>query len=245
MSDKWLLEHFLKNELFADQIIQHITFPDSSYYSSDITNDEHVSNNIKEILSTQGYTYFFDICFNHSDYSEIYTFATLKNPVFANNYILNNLDVLKIISDDLSVRCRRLLTKENTLILPSDFIIQMNELKEMQDHSAHLNLKEIIINKEQNVPKLAEVVKDNVFDFNNLPFSFLHSKEITHREKEIIYLYYQGFNQHRIAEILDLSKRTVDKHFERIKMKLNCDSIGHIIPALLRHDNLFKDLSKK
>lgn len=245
MSDKWLLDHFIKNELFTDQIIDNITMPDRSYYSSDIIHDNVVSYSIKEILLTQGYTYFFDIYFNHPDYSEIYTFATLENPAFANNYILNNLDTLKIISEDLSTRCRRLLTKDNILILPPDFIIQMKELKELHNNSSSLDLKDIIIKKKQHVPRLSEIVKDDVFDFNNLPFSFLYSKEITHREKEIIYLYYQGFNHHRIAEILNLSKRTVDKHFERIKMKLNCESIGQIIPALLRHDNLFKDLSKK
>jgi len=207
--------------------------------------DLSISNNVKEILLTEGYTYFFDIFFNHADYSEIYTFATLENPLFANNYILNNLDTLKIISDDLSVKCRRLLTKDNTLILPPDFIIQINELKESFGNSSSLDLKDIIIAEKKHVAHLSEIVQDNVLDYNNLPFSFLSSKALTHKEKELIYLYYQGFNVYRIAEILDISKRTVDKHFEKIRMKLDCESIGQIIPALMRYDNLFKDLSKK
>lgn len=62
----------------------------------------------------------------------------------------------------------------------------------------------------------------------------MSAKQLTLKEKEVVYLYYHGFNVHRIADILDISKRTVDKHFENIKRKLDCDSIGQIIPILMR-----------
>lgn len=245
MSDKLLLEDFFKNELFIDQIIDNLSNPYMQFYSSDVVNDALVPNPVKKVLMLQGYTHFFDIIHKHADYSEVYTFATLENPVYANNYALNNLDILKIISQDLSVRCRRLLTKDNMLILPNDFIIQMNELQEIHSKTDSLSLKDIIMKSKDTACTLFEKVSDDVFDFNKLPFSFLASKELTHREKEIIYLYYQDFNAHRIAEILDLSKRTVDKHFDNIKTKLNCESIGQIIPALLKYDYLLKDLMYK
>ncbi|HHF7344889.1 TPA: helix-turn-helix transcriptional regulator [Legionella feeleii] len=66
------------------------------------------------------------------------------------------------------------------------------------------------------------------------PLTSCRQKNITLKEKEIIYLYYFGFNANRIADILEISKRTVAKHFENIKKKLACDSTGQIIPTLLR-----------
>lgn len=245
MSDKLLLDDFFKNELFSVQIIDNISSPHDQFYSSDVVNDIFIPSSIKKIVMLQGYTYFFDILHKHPDYSEVYTFATSENPVYASNYIFNNLDVLNLISRDLSTRCRRLLTKDNMLILPKDFIIEMNELYANRNQTEVANLKEILLQSKDSSCSLFEKITDTVFDFNKLPFSFLASKELTHREKEIIYLYYQDFNAHRIADILDLSKRTIDKHFDNIKNKLKCESVGQIIPTLLRYDYLLKERINK
>ncbi|HEL9666606.1 TPA: LuxR family transcriptional regulator, partial [Legionella pneumophila] len=40
----------------------------------------------------------------------------------------------------------------------------------------------------------------------------------------------------RIASIFEVSKRTVERHFESIKKKLDCESTGQIIPALIKYD---------
>ncbi|MCL9682562.1 helix-turn-helix transcriptional regulator [Legionella maioricensis] len=233
MSDKVLLDVFLKNDLFVPQIINNITSNQDDFYASDIKNDAMLSASIKETLVDHQYVYFFDIVHNHKDYTEIYTFATCSDAAQSNNFVLNNIDVLRIVSQDLGERCRRL-TKENTLILPKDFIIEMNTLAQSQQPSKSLNLKEIILEKKDKAHKLQEMVNDTAFDLNKLPFNFLSAKELTLKEKEIIYLYYFGFNTHRIADILEISKRTVDKHFENIKRKLACESTGQIIPTLLR-----------
>ncbi|CDZ76570.1 LuxR family transcriptional regulatory, chaperone HchA-associated [Legionella massiliensis] len=234
MSHKPLLDLFLGKELFFDQISTHLTQHKDSFYSSDIINDKMISPSIKEALHDQKYTYFFDIVHKHVDYTEIYTFATLTDAFQSNNFILNNIDILKIVSQDMAHRCRRLLTKENTLILPKDFVIDMNSLVETALPFDSLNLKDAILSKKVNAPKIQEMVNDSVFEFNNLPFNFISAKDLTLKEKELIYLYYHGFNPHRIADILEISKRTVDKHFENIKKKLDCESTGQIIPTLLR-----------
>ncbi|HEN5492356.1 LuxR C-terminal-related transcriptional regulator, partial [Legionella pneumophila serogroup 1] len=57
-----------------------------------------------------------------------------------------------------------------------------------------------------------------------------------HREKEMIYLYFNDFNLSRIASIFEISKRTVERHFENIKKKLGCENTGQIIPALIKYD---------
>jgi len=239
-SDKLLLDDFLHQELYADQIIDNISLSSGSYYSSDVHNDKFLANSVKDILMKQGYTYFFDIIYKNENYSEVYTFASLEDFNYANNFTLNNLDMFKLISLDLAKRCRRLLTKDNLLVLPKTFIIQMNELNVIQPQNTTPDLKDIIL-KSKNIDDLFHTASDDVFDFNKLPFSFMASKDLTHKEKEIIYLYYQGFNAHRIAQILDISKRTVDKHFENIKTKLHCEHPGQIISALLRYDTSIKN----
>ncbi|MCC5016041.1 MULTISPECIES: helix-turn-helix transcriptional regulator [unclassified Legionella] len=233
MSDNSLLDVFIKNDLFTTQIINHITAPLNDFYSSDIENDKVLPVSIKETLVDQKYTYFFDIVHNHETFTEIYTFATRSNVAHSNNFILNNIDTLKIVSQDLAERCRRLING-NTLTLPKDFIIEMNSLAELRQPPGSLNLKQIILGKKEQAPKIHEMVKGTVFDLHKLPFNFLSAKNITLKEKEIIYLYYFGFNANRIADILEISKRTVDKHFENIKKKLACESAGQIIPTLLR-----------
>lgn len=234
MSHKPLLELFLANELFFDQISTHLSQSQDSFYSSDIANDQLISASVKEALVDQKYVYFFDIVHKQADYTEIYTYATLCDSFKSNNYILNNIDTLKVISQDFAHRCRRLLTKENTLILPKDFVINMNSLAAAAQPSASTDLKTVILNRKVEAPKLHEMVNDSAFDLHNLPFNFILAQDLTLKEKEIIYLYYHGFNFNRIADILEISKRTVDKHFENIKRKLNCDSTGQIIPCLLR-----------
>lgn len=234
MSDKSLLDVFFKNDLFATQIISNITANQDGFYASDVINDEMLSNSIKETLVDQKYTYFFDIVHSHKDYTEIYTFASHSDVHQSNNFILNNIDILRVIAEDLAPRSRRLLTQNNTLILPKDFIMEMNSLAEARQLDNSLNLKNMILEQKENAPKLQEMVNDTAFDFNTLPFNFMSVKPLTLKEKELIYLYYHGFNMYRIADILEISKRTVDKHFESIKKKLACESTGQIIPALLR-----------
>lgn len=243
MSDQSLLDVFFKNDLFAAQIINNITSSQDSFYASDIKNDEMLAHSVKETLVDQNYVYFFDIVHHDESYTEIYTFATRSDVAQSNNFVLNNIDVLTIVGQDLAERCRRL-TKENTLSLPKDFIIEMNSLAQLRQPLNSSNLKEIILGKKDKAHKLQEMVKGTVFDLNKLPFNFLSAKNLTLKEKELIYLYYFGFNAHRIANILEISKRTVDKHFENIKKKLACDSIGQIIPTLLESNISMSNLIK-
>lgn len=234
MSDKSLLDVFLKNDLFADQISNNLAHRHDLVYGSDIINDKMLISSVRETLIDKQYAFFFDIVNKHEHYTEICTFATLIDANQSNNFILNNMEILKMIAQDLARRCRRLLTSENTFILPKDFIIEMNVLSESRQAEDSVNLRERILGQKNTSSKLQAMVKDSAFDFSKLPFNFMSAKELTLKEKEIIYLYYYGFNAPRIGNILDISKRTVDKHFENIKRKLDCYSTGQIIPVLLR-----------
>lgn len=245
MSDQPLLAVFLRNELFVDQITNNIIQRQDFIYGSDVINDHILPASIRETLVDQKYSYFFDIVRKHNNYTEICTFATTVDVNQSNNFILNNLDMLKLIAEDLSRRCRRLLTKDNIIILPQHFIIEMNMLAELKQPEAPARLKDLILGNKEKMPKLHELASDTPFDFNKLPFNFMSARELTLKEKEIIYLYYYGFNTSRIANILEISKRTVDKHFENIKKKLDCESTGQIIPLLLRNNISINDFLAK
>lgn len=245
ISDNNLIDVFLENELYAEQIIDNLSNNYGNYYSCDVLQDSLLPNLIKEVLVDNKYRYFFDIANKQPDYTEIYTFAAHCDPLQGGNFALNNLDMLKLISQDIGKRCRKLLTSENTLVLPADFIVQMNEVFELHK-KAHTNcLQNVVLEVKQWDKRLQSMVNDEAFDFNLLPFNFIANKELTHKERELIYLYYFGFNFQRMADILDISKRTVDKHFENIKRKLNCESTGHIIPHLLRTNMAINDFIQK
>lgn len=72
----------------------------------------------------------------------------------------------------------------------------------------------------------------------NYPFN-----DVTLTHKQFVFLRYllQGFTNKEIAKIISISPRTVEKHFELIKQKLNCDSRKTLFHKLL-NSNLITEL---
>lgn len=56
---------------------------------------------------------------------------------------------------------------------------------------------------------------------------------LTVRESEVLFFMLQQQNSTHIADILCLSKRTVQHHIESIKLKMNCHSTQHVIQLAL------------
>lgn len=246
-SEQHLLTDFFHNELYAEQILSDIEILDHGYYSSNIIDDSLLADKLKGVVTARGYTYFYDFIKRNNipnQFStEIITLASTTDAIRANNFILNNLGILDKICEDIAHKCRKLLTKENLLILPKDLMITVNEIFESKKSSS-LNFHNKILDYANKSQKLSEFF-DKTFDFTQLPFSFLACKELTHKEKEIIYLYYYGFNLPRIASILEISKRTVDKNLENIRKKPQCENSNQIIPTLLRFDRSIKPAFNK
>ncbi|HAT1659438.1 TPA: LuxR family transcriptional regulator [Legionella pneumophila] len=234
ISEKSIIDEILNKELFIEQNLCKKNYQHDNFYVCNVDNDDVIAPGIKNCLLDRDFTYFVDIIHQDSNRVEMVTFASSRQPDSTNNFIFNNLDYLNMIAENLSSRARRLHTKDNFLTLPRECILQMNELIGSGNTNKQDNLKEIILRSSQK--KMAELIKDNVFDYNQLPFSFLAAKDLTHREKEMIYLYFNDFNLSRIASIFEISKRTVERHFESIKKKLNCENVGQIIPALIKYD---------
>ncbi|STY29685.1 LuxR family transcriptional regulator [Legionella wadsworthii] len=245
-SEQHLLNDLFHNELYAEQILSDIKILDHNYYSTNIVDDNLLAEKLKDVVIARGYTYYYDFIKRNNIpnkfSTEIVTLASISNPSEANNFILNNIEILGKICEDIAQKCRKLLTKENVLILPKDFMINVKELFENKKDTS-LNFHNKILGY-ANKQKLSDFF-DKTFDFTQLPFSFLACKELSLKEKEIIYLYYYGFSLPRIASILEISRRTVDKYLENIRRKLQCENSGQIIPSLLRFDNSIMCYIKK
>ncbi len=237
-SEKYIIDEILNKEIFIEQNLCKKNYQYNDYYVCNVAQDDIIASGIKNCLLNRDYTYFFDIIHQDANRVEMITFASSKKPESTNNYILNNLEYFKIIADNLFARMRRLHTKDNFLILPKECIIQINELLKSENTNNQENLKDIILRSSNQ--KIVERIQDNIIDYNDLPFNFIANKELTHREKEIIYLYFHSFTIQRIASIFEISKRSVDRHFESIKRKLNCENNAQIIPTLMRYEYSLK-----
>ncbi len=52
---------------------------------------------------------------------------------------------------------------------------------------------------------------------------------LTVREKECLQYLYEGLSSKEIAKITGISPRTVERHFENIKLKFNCTKITQLL----------------
>ncbi|KTD05504.1 LuxR family transcriptional regulator [Legionella gratiana] len=242
ISENSIITEILTKELFIEQNLCKKNYQHDCFYVSNVDSDKVIATGIKNCLLNRDYTYFFDIIRQDSNRVEMVTFASSQNPNTTNNFIFNNIDFLNMIANNLSQRVRRLHTKDNYIILPQECIFKMNEQINKCSVTKN-NLKDIILKSSHE--NMVELLRDEVFDYNQLPFTFLASKDLTHREKEMIYLYFNDFNLQRIASIFEISKRTVERHFESIKKKLNCESLSQIIPALIKYDYSLKKIISK
>ena len=59
---------------------------------------------------------------------------------------------------------------------------------------------------------------------------------LTHREAGCVFFILQGYTIKATAIELNLSPRTVEFYFKRIKLKFNCQTRGELIKILLKND---------
>ena len=63
---------------------------------------------------------------------------------------------------------------------------------------------------------------------------------LTHREAGCLYYIYKGYTMKATARTLNLSHRTVEFYFKRVKRKLRCNSRNEIMILLQEHDFMTK-----
>lgn len=63
---------------------------------------------------------------------------------------------------------------------------------------------------------------------------------LTHREAGCLYYIYKGYTMKATAKTLNLSHRTVEFYFKRVKHKFRCNSRNELMIFLQEHDFMTK-----
>ncbi len=165
---------------------------------------------------------FFVICYKKKTWCDMFGFASKTNIGGMKNFYINNLKLLnqfclyfKHMANNIILETNR----KNNLILLPDFI----------------GTKKIEFIEKSKI--------DYLWPFDLLPNQIYvesgnHETFIT--KKELLCLYYltQGRTAKSIAKILDISNRTVELHFNKIKTKLNLNTKDQLIDFFSNNMNL-------
>ncbi len=73
-------------------------------------------------------------------------------------------------------------------------------------------------------------------DFATKLSNFHTRIKLTNRQKEIIFMTIDGKTSKEIAEILNISKRTVEHHFESLIKRFRCNNKYHVIYYLIKNN---------
>jgi DNA-binding NarL/FixJ family response regulator len=73
----------------------------------------------------------------------------------------------------------------------------------------------------------------------NLSQRNIYKSELTHREVEVLYNICKGYSNQETADLLHISKRTVDKHRENILLKTQSKNTASLVIYAIKH-NIFE-----
>ena len=208
------IEDYYKLELYRSSLFEH--HPDN--YETGVFLWPYNINNIKFIKhiktkfnSGNGIT----IIEKKPDGCEFFSFSGNINDRWLINFYINNLAVLKKFTFYFKHVFNNTLkkAKKNKIILPRSWgqltLENYNILFSTQDHISELRK---IVN--QSSPwNIAEI--------------------LSNREMEIVKQLMLGKTAKEIGRFLRISYRTVEKHLENIKLKLNCNNKTKIVSKLL------------
>lgn len=151
----------------------------------------------------------------YPDYKEFIYFASNNNEPIIFNYYLHHLDLLKKFIAYFREQARDLIiqSEKHKLIIPQEYLNQNTSF----DFSKHL------LSKDQEQEFLSAIESDN---YNAYP--------LTPREIECFYWMIQGKSAEEIGIIIGISRRTVEKYIESMKVKYNCAKVTQLIYQLTK-----------
>jgi DNA-binding CsgD family transcriptional regulator len=235
-SNPMFFKEFIEKKIFLKIPVSESNLAKYKIYSSRIENDPNMANELRALALKHGYAHLVNIIKSSISKTEVYTFVSKQKDMSNINFVINNQAMLENVIEKIKKRVNPLVNKENSIKLPKNIIdkmIVLNEEAIMQANDCYYeyeqqSLKNIVPSKHT-----IDSFKGADFDFASLPFEIELNAQFTPREKDAIYLWYNGFNTKEAADILEVSKRTIERHFEKIRKKLNCTSKVQIIKQLL------------
>lgn len=213
-SDSNYLEKCINQELVNKAPISILkTYPKTGFYLIDVYQDKYKQYSLPvfQLLNHCDYGHSFRILEIADNCTiKLYSFDAPLGKEDINHVYLNNLNTFKKFNSHFENQISFIRNKINHNVIQDD----CSEFSNLWD----LTLKE------------------NKFIEQTLP-AILHSleskTEITPREKEVLFWYIKGKTSDETAILLNVSRRTVERHFENLRDKFGCFSKSQIILKLM------------
>lgn len=222
-SDRDFFRDFLENELFLIMPFSESNSTRYEIYTSMIKEDVNIHKSLFDVAKKHSYYSFVNVIKNHNSHKEVFTFASKNNSMEIINYVINNRGFIIDLTDKIHKRLYSLYRKENCILLPKNLA---DKIRNFEDEHRGTN---VVFGR---TPIEGRINTSDEFDFSSLPFNISYYP-FTAVEKDIIYLLFHGFNTNKSAEILDVSPRTIERHFEKIRKKLGCKNKLEILHSII------------
>jgi len=208
-SPEWQ-EYYYTNELFR---ISDLEYPASYYKPGFALWNTFQGQEIFKASKAFGIDHGIVFIKPGNGYCEFFHFATTPENSKILNFYLNHIDLLHQFNNHFKQVAASIIQKGETqrIILPHDYISQ----KQSPNENWHFNQQLL----------MAFLKKDEETMSALLP-------RLAKRERECCYYVVQAMTSKQIAQQLNISYRTVEKHIESIKAKLSCKSRSELIALL-------------
>ena len=190
------------------------TYPKTGFYLIDVYQDEYKQYSLPvfQLLNHFDYGHSFRILEITAPCTiKLYSFDAPLGKQDMNHVYLNNLNIFKKFNLYFENQIASIRNKINQNPLPED---QFSEFTNLWDLT----------------------FRQNNFIEQTLPATFysLESKiQITPREKEVLFWYIKGKTSDETAKLLNVSRRTIERHFENLREKFGCFSKSQIALKLM------------
>jgi len=213
-------DFYVNNAHFTKQF-QHRDYdkniPNGVFFFESVYNSPQEMELHKIYRDTFDITNLIGIPRKNEDYCDVYAFATSTAVQNAQNFYLNNIDLLEKFVDVFREPLNKIILTNSPKILIPDTKIQIAESQEA----------EIQIGSDFNDGKIVQfpnVVSQALASARSSDEKIKINNNLLLTKRELIYLRYlsSGLTSKEIARTLSLSYRTVDNYCARLKEKLGC-----------------------
>ncbi|WP_131795818.1 LuxR family transcriptional regulator [Fluoribacter gormanii] len=150
-------------------------------------------------------------CQRHSDHTAFYFFSGSKDNTLLNDIFLNNLSLFKNFSSYFYAE------KKDLIASLRSFNFTRTGLETLSNEKKDSNL---LLLADEKYLEYQITLKSLEMQFCvNLNQGDFLDLELTFRQKQILYLSLQGKSSKEIARMINISHRTVERHFELLRLK--------------------------
>lgn len=165
--------------------------------------------------------YGFTICHRHADHTAFYFFAGSSKKSFLPNFFINNIDFLERFIRHFKFEAAPIINRARAAGL----------MRNVKKTDSPWGKEAVLALKNQNniLYKQKETIELSIQQSQtyNTQLGFVLSP----RQKQVLYWHSKGKSAKEIAAILDISSRTVERHFDLLKIK---SEGAHVIELILR-----------